>query len=101
MNTNIKIAETIINQLGGKQFLMMTGSKNLVVSNNYLRMNLTKNKIAAKWLKITLNTNDLYEMHFFNADKKCNIITKSKFDNVYAEDLRKIFTEETGLLTYL
>lgn len=97
MNT----ATTILNQLGGGKFIAMTGSKNFLNIGNGLRMNLAKNKINAKWLKITLNDNDLYTMDFFTADKNLNITTKAKYENIYADMLNKLFTEVTGLYTSL
>ena len=35
------VATTILQQLGGREFLIMTGSKNLVYDENSLRMRLT------------------------------------------------------------
>lgn len=97
----MQVAQTILNQLGGNKFIVMTGSKNFVASENYLRMNLTKNKAKAKWLKITLNGKDLYDMHFFTADKECNITTKVKFEDVYFDQLQSLFIKATGLYTSL
>lgn len=97
----MQVAQTILNQLGGNKFVAMIGSKNFLASENYLRMNLTRNKAKAKWLKITLNGNDLYTMDFFTADKECNIKTKVKFEDVYCDQLQSFFTEATGLYTSL
>lgn len=97
----METAQTILNQLGGNKFIAMTGSKNFISLGNGLRMNLTKNKVKAKWLKIILNSNDTYTMDFFTADKDLNIITKAKFENVYCDMLQSIFTQTTGLYTKL
>lgn len=97
----MQVAQTILNQLGGNKFVVMTGSKNFLASENFLRMNLTKNKAKAKWLKITLNGNDLYTMDFFTADKNHNIISKVKFEDVYFDQLQNLFTQATGLYTSL
>lgn len=97
MNT----ATTILNQLGGKKFIAMTGSKNFLNVGNGLRMNLAKNKVKAKWLKITINNNDLYTMDFYTADKYFNITTKAKYENIYVDMMQEIFTEVTGLYTTL
>ena len=98
---NAAIATEILNQLGGNRFLVMTGSKNLIATPNGLRMNLSRNKAGAKWLSISLNSLDLYELDFFTADKNFNIKSKAKIKNVYADQLRKTFTEITGLYTNL
>jgi hypothetical protein len=97
----METAQTILNQLGGNKFIAMTGSKNFVSLGNGLRMNLTKNKVKAKWLKIILNSNDTYTMDFFTADKNLNIVTKAKFENIYCDMLQSIFTQTTGLYTKL
>ena len=97
----MKVAQTILEQLGGNKFVAMTGSKNFVASENFLRMNLTRNKANAKWLKITLNANDTYTMDFFTADKNLNITSKVKFEEVYCDQLCFLFTKATGLFTSL
>jgi len=91
------VAQTILEQLGGNKFLAMTGSKNLVGHEKTLTMKLTKNKISAKWLRITLNNNDLYKMEFIGGD--CSI--KVVLDNVYGNMLQESFTNVTGLFTKL
>lgn len=107
----------IIRQLGGNKFLVMTGTKNLVFSENdsWLRMELTRNKLGAKWLKITLNGLDLYDIQFIynkkTKDKKLaalgiNVsentpVVLKEYKNVYSDMLVKIFETETGLYTSL
>ena len=98
---NMKVAETILQQLGGNKFIAMTGSKNFIAGDYFLRMNLTKNKAKAKWLKITLNGKDLYDMDFFTADKDFNLTSKAKFEDVYFDELCFYFTKATGLFTRL
>ena len=98
---NVQIATEILNQLGGNKFLVMTGSKNLIAYENGIRMNLTRNKVKAKWLKITLNGKDLYDMDFFTADKNFNITSKANYQDVYFDQLQSIFTKTTGLYTSL
>lgn len=112
------VHKIILEQLGGRQFLMMTGSKNLLYSekeNNFLSMHLTRNKIGAKFLKIILTPMDVYRMEFSKVVKKYETIpgTKRKFcideklvilktvEPVYDDQLRAIFTEVTGLYTHL
>lgn len=100
-----EIATNIFNQLGGKRFLLFTGSKNLVRDENWLRMDLAKNKINANRMKITLNGLDLYDVEFYSMrrDRKSpdgfRITEKAKYENVYFDQLQDIFTEATGLYT--
>jgi hypothetical protein len=97
----MQIAQTILQQLGGKMFTLMTGSNNFVASQNSIKMNLKGNKAKAKWLKITLNEMDTYDMLFFTADKQLNIIVKAEKNNIYCDQLQDIFTQVTGLYTRL
>lgn len=107
----------ILNQLGGNRFLVMTGAKNLVYCNKekFLRFELPKNGGGVKWVKITLNFKDLYDMEFLGETKKLdkklsNIgikvyekqsFTIKKFDYLYYDQLQEIFTEVTQLYTSL
>lgn len=97
----MQVANTIYQQLGGKRFTVITGSKNYVADKNSLRMNLSRNKAGAKWLKITLNEMDTYDMVFFTADKDLNIKVKAEKKNIYFDQLQDIFTQVTGLNTSL
>ena len=108
------VSETILRQLGGRAFLMMTGCKNLAYDARSLRMRLTKNQSKANYLKITLCGDDTYEMLFFydrppryqvrngkvleNAGVHRDI---ARFNGVYWDMLRPIFTQVTGLETHL
>ena len=46
------IAQTILQQLGGRRFVAFTGSKQLTDMGNGLRMNLARNKTSANRLDI-------------------------------------------------
>ena len=61
----MRIADIILQQLGGNKFLVMTGAKNLVADGNTLRMTLPKNCSRANRLYITLDADDTYTMRFF------------------------------------
>lgn len=61
----MSIATTILNQLGGPGFVMMTGAKNFVSDGNTLRMALPRNASGANRLYITLTPMDDYTMRFF------------------------------------
>jgi hypothetical protein len=105
MTEEQQIAATIIEQLGGRKFIAMTGSKNFMTSkddegNNGLLMQLTRNQSGASYLRITLNSMDLYKMEFIKS-RGMNLTTVKEFDGVYDDMLQKIFTEVTGLYTHL
>ena len=108
MNT----ATTILQQLGGNKFLVMTGSKNFLyaeksetVENEWLRMDLTKNSANVNRLKITLNADDTYTMKFYKQVIKnyvdVVISNEQTFEGVYCDMLQEIFTKVTGLKTSL
>jgi len=106
------IAAEILQQLGGRKFVAMTGSKNMLFAeitesnpNIWLRMDLSKNSGKVNRLKIVLNANDTYTMKFYNqrivnyTDVK--ISNEQTFEGVYCDQLREIFTKVTGLYTTL
>lgn len=96
----MNVATEILNQLGGSKFIAMTGSKNFAHDNDgkTLIMNLRTNKAKAKYLTITLNSMDTYDMTFSTLSKMQLVIIE-ELKGVYATDLQKIFTQITGLDT--
>ena len=103
---NKEIAQEILRQLGGKKFIAMTGSKNFTSSKNdkgeaVLTMHLTKNKSKAKYLSITLNSLDLYDLEFSTTNKDYEYIVVETHNDVYNDMLQEIFTSVTGLDTHL
>lgn len=112
-STPPRVADVILEQLGGNRFSAMTGSKDFLADGNTLRMTLVKNKSKANRLFITLDeVTDTYIMRFFyyfpgRLNKKTWAWSEEKteevaeYEGVYAEDLRRIFTMVTGLETSL
>ena len=99
-NNKMKVYQTILEQLGGNKFKVMTGSKNFRYDLNCLTMDLTKNTLGAKWLTITLESDDTYTMLFQSVTRK-GIFQKAEIKSVYADMLQSIFTQQTGLYTSL
>ena len=118
----IKIGDykTIAEQIGGNKFLVMTGSKFKYYGHDelgyvYLMIKLTKNQSKAQYLKIQLNSNDLYDLTFSKIKKTLTpfakefglkvydeeIVTVKEYKDVYADMLQEIFTSVTGLYTTL
>ena len=100
------IAKTILQQIGGRRFVAMTGSKDFIDMGNGLRMSLARNKTSANRLKIILDEDtDTYTMYFYRqtltkyADIKVKEI--AKYEGVYFDMLQQIFTDVTGLYTRL
>ena len=61
----MRVADIILEQLGGNKFLVMTGAKNLIADGDTLRMSLPKNMSGANKLEITLDATDTYTMRFY------------------------------------
>ena len=59
------IAATILQQIGGRRFVAMTGSRDFMDLGDGVRMNLSRNKTSANRLAITLDKEtDTYRMRF-------------------------------------
>lgn len=109
----MKEYEIILEQLGGRRFVAMTGSNHLVGNDNILVMHLARNMSKANRLRITYNAgSDDYTMEFFRftagrlnkktfewtEDKLTEVETK---EHVFCDMLQEIFTQVTGLYTRL
>lgn len=103
MTRNQEIANTILAQLGGGRFLMITGSKQPVAVPNGLRVRLAKNKTRANLLTITLTADDLYDVEFkyFAVGAKITDVVVAKHEGIFCDQLQDIFEEVTGLYTTL
>ena len=106
----MRVADIILEQLGGYRFMRMTGSHGFISDGNTLRMVLRKNASKANRLWITLDPDDTYTMRFFKyTPTKWNNKTFSyspekikeikEIKGVYCDQLQDIFTEATGLYT--
>ena len=101
------VAQTILQQIGGRRFAVMTGSRNFSDLGNGLLMSLAKNMTSANRLEIIYDEGaDLYNMRFYRktfSKKTFESKTKdiAKYEGVYFDMLEYIFTEVTGLYTRL
>jgi hypothetical protein len=96
----MQTATTILNQLGGNKFIVMTGSKNFINLGNGLQMKLTRNKANAQYLSIELNSMDLYDLKFYSVSG-IQLKMKNEINGVYCDQLKSIFTDVTGLYVSL
>ena len=111
-----EVAEEILRQLGGREFVAVTGVKNLSTDNgDNLKMTLPKNMSGANWLDITLDYGtDTYRMRFYkyippemkvsHERQTANIISEQvkeiqAFSDIYGDQLQEIFTVVTGFET--
>jgi len=95
-------ANTLLQQLGGNKFMVMTGAKNLMVDKEEksLHMRIGKNSKGINHLKITYMPDDTYTMDFGRIRKLDYKVVRS-VKSVYAEALQDVFTEVTGMYTSL
>ena len=99
--SNLKVAETILSQLGGNKFRMMTGAKNFGGTEDSLSMRIGRNSSNSNYLKITLNSMDTYDMKFCKLTRKFEEKSVTEYHNVYNDLMRGTFTAHTGMYTSL
>ena len=93
-------------QIGGKRFAVMTGSRDFVDMGNGLRMSLARNKTSANRLDIIYDGGaDLYNMRFYRRTfSKKAFESKSKdvevHEGIFFDMLEEVFTQVTGLYTH-
>jgi len=97
---NKAIADTILQQLGGQKFIVMTGANSFSYGDNNLNFRLSSRitKHKAQCMRITLNGKDLYDLELMKI-KNFELKLVDKKTDVDAEALQGVFTEMTGLDT--
>jgi hypothetical protein len=96
--------QIILQQLGGRRFIAMTGAKDFIGAERSLTFRLPGTPGFVKYginiVRITLNASDTYTVECF----RCRSTTFTSIDSaldIYAENLQKTFTYLTGLDTHL
>ena len=93
------IATTILQQIGGRRFAAMTGSRDFMDLGDGVRMNLSANRLTITLDKET----DTYRMRFYRMTVSKHFEVKTKdiavYEGVYCDMLEEIFTSVTGLYT--
>ncbi len=102
---NTEIATTILNQLGGKTFPMMTGAKDFILlKENEISFKIGRNCYNINRVIIRLDPSDTYTMKFCRdrLSKKTFEFSRkiiNEISDVYCDMLQSIFTQYTGLET--
>lgn len=94
---DMEVAKTILQQLGGKQFQMMTGAKNFVADENSLQFKIGSNAKRVGYVRIQLDPDDTYTVQFTSSSGKLI----KELDMIYADQLQSVFTDYTGMYTRL
>ena len=94
------IAREILKQLGGNKFIVMTGARQFVSDNNSLRFKIPRAKNGINFVKITLNSLDLYDVEYGKIfGEKYTVVNIE--NNIYDDMLIPSFEKNTGLYTKL
>ena len=99
MKIDPSVANTIYQQLGGRQFILMTGAKDFKFTNDSLSFKIGRNKTRCNFITITYNPGlDDYTMTFaYIANNSLTVL--DTIDNLFFVDLQPEITRFTGLYT--
>jgi hypothetical protein len=100
MTRDPSVSNMILSQLGGNRFSTMVGMKYATYSSRTLSFQIGSNPKNISGVHIELEDDDTYTMTFFRI-KRLRVEEVAKIPNVYAEQLREVFTRYTGLETSL
>jgi hypothetical protein len=94
-------AEEVLQQLGGRRFIAMTGAKNFVKNDKdkSITFKIPRAKDGITHVMITLNASDTYTVNFLSI--RGNNIKQKPVKGVYNDQLQSVFTQYTGLYTSL
>ena len=103
---NKEIATTILNQLGGRRFIMMTGAKDFIVTKEELSFKIGRNCHSINRVLIALDPNDTYTVKFCRdrlSKKTWEFSRKvvNEISDVYCDMLQPVFTQYTGMETMM
>ena len=98
---SMSVAKEILETLGGNKFRVMTGAKNFMGFSNGLVMKIGRNSSNSNYLKITLNSMDLYDMKFAKLTRMGELKSVKEYDNVYNDSIVEVFEKHTGMYTKL
>lgn len=99
--SDLTVANTILEQIGGKKFCLMVGAKYLVGSERSLQFRFQMFR-KANSCRILLTDDDLYTMEFYKIGRApgCGDYEPVKvFEGLFFDMLAQTFKEYTGLET--
>lgn len=95
------IAKTILQQLGGSgRLVAMTGAKNFVAVDNGLSFKVGRNAQGVNYVRIILNSMDVYDVQFCRVRTVKGIPTIkviSEHSDIYDDMLIPLFERGTGM----
>lgn len=87
MATDLTVAKTILEQLGGSRFRAMTGAKYFVGGERDLAFHIGRNAKGISHVTVALDPNDTYTMTFQRVRNMKSTIVASH-SNVYCDQLQ-------------
>jgi len=90
--TDLTVPQTILAQLGGESFVMMSGATGLVGSADSLTIKLGRNPKRVTHVRVTVTHASLYSMTFFTVGKG-----PQSYDDIHREMLQEVFGANVGL----
>jgi hypothetical protein len=98
---NMETAETILKQLGGGRFKVMTGAKNFCAIENGLSFRIPKTPASPiNYVEIKVNGLDLYDLTFKRIYRS-KVEKISDASDISCDQLQAVFTKNTGYDTHL
>lgn len=94
--TDLTVSKTILSQLGGNGFIILTGSKNFVGSDNALSFKVGSNAKKVTHVRIVLNALDLYDVTYMYV-RGTTVKTVATSEGISCDQLQDDFEAETGL----
>jgi hypothetical protein len=93
----LQIANTIIDQLGGRRFKAMTGAKNFLALDSGVSFMLPSYPgVQCNAVRVILEASDTYTVEFLRVWGR-SLKSLSVHSDIYAEDLSGLFERQTGL----
>lgn len=88
----MNVAQTILAQLGGNEFIALTGAKDFVGGENFLQFRFGR----GEGMRITLNGSDLYDVDHYII-RGMDVKDKGREEGLYCDMLQDMFERRTGL----
>jgi hypothetical protein len=104
---NQRIAQTILEQMGGKnRIVAMTGARDFVAIDRGVQFSFPKSIAGINKVIIRLTPADLYDIEFGCVRKMrggfaLEYTRRALHDGIYADNLKRIFEKATGLFLSL
>lgn len=94
---DIAIAQTMLNQLGGKRLELMTGAYGFIYSPSARALSFKfQSSPTANCLTITLDADNTYSLEFWLIQDAAFTLVE-RYDEVYFDQLIDLFESTTGL----